>query len=173
MPPGPPIAVRFPFFAIFIIKNMQKSGTTDYYKKYYLDNKEKHLNQTKQWNKDNNEKRKQIDKDYYNKSYSLKKLDPTVKDSWKESKKKQNQIKREYIDNYKKQHCCVKCNESRYYVLDFHHVDPNSKKFNLGDATKHGLNRIKEELIKCIILCRNCHSEFHHLNIDIKEYLNK
>src|SRR6516162_7634891 len=38
----------------------------------------------------------------------------------------------------------------------FHHVDPATKSFGIGDASA-SLDRIMEEIEKCILLCRSCH----------------
>ena len=58
---------------------------------------------------------------------------------------------------------CVKCGETRKYMLDWHHIDPTNKSFSLSRGLReHGLASIKQELTKCVCLCRNCHAEFHH-----------
>ena len=65
---------------------------------------------------------------------------------------------------YKKELVCSKCGDSRWYVLDFHHVDPEQKLFNLGCALsdKYSIDSIKKEIDKCIVLCSNCHRELHY-----------
>jgi hypothetical protein len=83
-----------------------------------------------------------------------------------------------FIDNYKSTHSCNKCSENRNWVLDFHHIDKKEKEYNIGDLKYSGsLNKIKTEISKCVLLCKNCHYDFHHLertlNISIKDYLNK
>ena len=50
-----------------------------------------------------------------------------------------------------------KCNRS----MDFHHRDPNEKDFCIGSSTVLNWNRVKTELDKCDLLCRNCHGEVH------------
>lgn len=52
--------------------------------------------------------------------------------------------------------------------MDFHHVDPTQKDFSLGDrnpnTNKKGTKKwetVRMELDKCILVCRNCHSEIH------------
>lgn len=46
--------------------------------------------------------------------------------------------------------------------LDFHHVDPTKKEFNLSQVRLTKMNdKIKKELDKCILLCANCHRERH------------
>ena len=57
---------------------------------------------------------------------------------------------------------CVKCGETRKYVIDFHHIDPSRKKFNLNSSASHSKTKVSEEVAKCVCLCRNCHQEFHH-----------
>ena len=56
---------------------------------------------------------------------------------------------------------CAKCGNDHPYVLDFHHIDPSTKKFDIGHwyKTKDAIN---EEVKKCICLCRNCHQTFHY-----------
>lgn len=71
---------------------------------------------------------------------------------------------------------CQKCAESRWWVLDFHHIDPTLKDFNISEGKNvYKIDRIKEEISKCISLCRNCHTDFHYREkteeITIKQYL--
>ena len=68
---------------------------------------------------------------------------------------------RAFVDSLKTP--CVKCGESRKYVIQFHHVDPSTKQFTLGELSSHGLRAFELESKKCICLCANCHFEFHYL----------
>lgn len=47
-------------------------------------------------------------------------------------------------------------------VFDFHHIDPNEKDFSIS-ARGHtrSLERNKEEVDKCMLLCANCHRLKH------------
>ena len=87
------------------------------------------------------------------------------------------------VDNAKK-NGCKKCGEKRMYVLDFHHRNPQEKddtiimnklKTLLALIKSSSAERIAEEIEKCIILCANCHREFHFLErtngITIDEFL--
>lgn len=56
---------------------------------------------------------------------------------------------------------CILCHENRTPCLDFHHINPEEKKYNISELVS--LKKIKEESKKCIILCRNCHSMEHYL----------
>ena len=74
---------------------------------------------------------------------------------------------------------CAKCGENRGYVLDYHHIDPTEKENTVARMTSNNytLDKVMEEIQKCICLCSNCHREFHYLehknNITISDYLNQ
>lgn len=55
---------------------------------------------------------------------------------------------------------CAKCGETRLYVIEFHHIDPSEKEHTISQM--RNLDRVREEAKKCVCLCANCHSEFHH-----------
>lgn len=50
-----------------------------------------------------------------------------------------------------------KCNEA----LDFHHIDPKTKSFNISGNHCRRWNLVKEEIDKCVMVCSNCHREIH------------
>jgi hypothetical protein len=58
---------------------------------------------------------------------------------------------------------CVKCGEDREYVIQFHHIDPTNKKFEISKGSGTSMQKITDELSKCVCLCSNCHLEFHHI----------
>lgn len=90
---------------------------------------------------------------------------------WRESHKdeiaEQQRVRYQEADELLKslKTSCVKCGESRYYVLQFHHINPTDKSFEINVAkVSHTKRDILElEVKKCAILCANCHTEFHHL----------
>lgn len=48
-------------------------------------------------------------------------------------------------------------------ALEFHHLDPAQKDFNISDRDiKLNWDEIKNELDKCILVCSNCHKEIHN-----------
>lgn len=64
---------------------------------------------------------------------------------------------------YKGNHC-EKCGYGKcIWSLDFHHLDPSKKDFGIS-RKGHTISwdRIKTELDKCIMVCKNCHTEIHH-----------
>ena len=68
--------------------------------------------------------------------------------------------KREMIDGLKTK--CAKCGESRVYLIQFHHINPDEKEKALSDGSI-GKDKALKESKKCICLCANCHIEFHYL----------
>ena len=56
--------------------------------------------------------------------------------------------------------CCRICGYNRCLAaLDFHHLDPAQKEFNISSVMSWP--RIMMELNKCELLCSNCHREVH------------
>jgi hypothetical protein len=45
--------------------------------------------------------------------------------------------------------------------LDFHHCDPKKKDPDFNNLRYWSQERIKEELLHCLILCKNCHAAVH------------
>ena len=76
---------------------------------------------------------------------------------------------------------CVKCGEDRPWVIQFHHIDPSTKKFEVANVSTRSKSALLEEINKCVCLCSNCHDEFHYfygLKVDdpvesLEEYLSE
>lgn len=74
---------------------------------------------------------------------------------------------------------CENCEYNKNLsALEFHHIEPKNKKFelNIRSLSNKNLNIIIEESKKCILICSNCHREEHHpsLNIqNIKEMISE
>lgn len=70
---------------------------------------------------------------------------------------------------------CSICNYNKSQsALEFHHLNPLEKDFQLSNShylswNKHS-GKIKSELDKCILVCSNCHKELHDLLIKEKEH---
>lgn len=72
---------------------------------------------------------------------------------------------------------CRKCGETRFYVLDFHHINTDEKSSELSDLAKgYDLDKFFKEIEKCDLLCSNCHREFHYLhtffNVSYQDFLD-
>jgi hypothetical protein len=60
---------------------------------------------------------------------------------------------------------CRACGHDRCLAaLQFHHLDPATKRFDVGRgmARGRGIDALREELRRCVLLCANCHAEVEH-----------
>ncbi len=48
--------------------------------------------------------------------------------------------------------------DSHWYI-EFHHINPQFKKFNVAHGMGHTWEEIEFEIGKCFMLCRKCHTE--------------
>ena len=82
---------------------------------------------------------------------------------------RQRNFKQECVD-YKGGECQCCGYNSCNSALDFHHIDPKTKKFGIAKARRTKLTEeILEELDKCILVCSNCHREIHAGYIDLSK----
>ena len=55
---------------------------------------------------------------------------------------------------------CIVCGYNRCLrALDFHHLNPKEKEFNIGQNSNKAWETIKTELDKCVLVCCRCHME--------------
>lgn len=55
---------------------------------------------------------------------------------------------------------CIICGYDKcIQALEFHHLNPNDKKFNISGSHSRKEKDIEKELEKCILVCANCHAE--------------
>lgn len=67
---------------------------------------------------------------------------------------------------------CQICGYNKYNgALDFHHIDKDKKDYAISDIQTASFETIKPELDKCILLCKNCHSEVHGNIIVLSDYM--
>lgn len=92
--------------------------------------------------------------------------------------KQKYQQKKTIIQELKSECSCAKCGDKRGYVLDYHHLNPAEKENTIARLTSNTskLDKTFEEIKKCIVLCANCHREFHYLqrqkeNFTLTDYL--
>lgn len=58
---------------------------------------------------------------------------------------------------------CSRCGYDKYQAaLDFHHRDTKEKDPNWRLMRNWSFRRVKAELDKCDLVCRNCHAEIHY-----------
>lgn len=67
-----------------------------------------------------------------------------------------------FVRRVKQRFGCKNCGDKRYYVLDFHHL--HGKDNEISTLSRQGvtIQRLKDEIRKCTILCSNCHREVHY-----------
>ncbi|MEK6888581.1 MAG: hypothetical protein AABW80_00555 [Nanoarchaeota archaeon] len=105
----------------------------------------------------NPEKRKEYRKEIYEKN--KRKVLFSVR-------KRKRELGKWFLD-YKKNLKCELCNENHPATIDFHHKEISSKKeggVSYLVYNGYSINRIKEEIAKCQVLCVNCHRKTHYKN---------
>lgn len=92
-----------------------------------------------------------------------------VENNYKKVKNFRKRIKEKAVD-YKGGKCII-CGYNRCIkALDFHHLDPTEKDFNISRNCNKAWDKVKLELDKCILVCSNCHREIHdNMHIFIEE----
>ena len=102
------------------------------------------------------------------------------KDKYRKYQRKSNKMcydrGQTFINKHRAICGCRKCGEKRYWLIDYHHIDPKTKDYPIPYYKTCNLETLKVELKKCIPLCRNCHTDFHYQEkksgIGIKDYLD-
>ncbi len=78
------------------------------------------------------------------------------------NKKAREKANHDWLKEYKSTLQCSRCPENNPVCLDFHHRDPETKLFGIGnDHYKVSLKKLQEEIAKCDVLCANCHRKEH------------
>jgi hypothetical protein len=69
---------------------------------------------------------------------------------------------------------CECCGENNFFKLEFHHLDSEKKEFNINELKSGRWSIIELEIKKCILVCRNCHTEIHYNDvIENRSNINK
>lgn len=56
---------------------------------------------------------------------------------------------------------CERCGYSEHTeILQFHHKNPKEKEIGIGKS-HHNLDKVKKEILKCEMICPNCHMWEH------------
>ena len=64
----------------------------------------------------------------------------------------------EYVQQYKESVGCIDCKEKYpYYMLDLDHIRDKDFGINRFKSYTNSLERVKEEMAKCEVVCANCH----------------
>lgn len=91
----------------------------------------------------------------------VKKWDNENKDKRKNRIQRNREALKEYLGGtYKCEHCGFEHNSSAPF--DFHHKDPNDKEGAIAHLVQNAtLERLFNEVDKCVLLCSNCHRIEH------------
>lgn len=86
----------------------------------------------------------------------------TPKSNYDNVKTHRHKTKEELV-KYKGGKCEICGYDKCLGALDFHHLDPFQKDFTISNSNIYkNLDKLKEEVNKCILVCANCHREIHY-----------
>ena len=89
-----------------------------------------------------------------------------------EAVKRRREKTKQILIEYKGGRCQICGYDKCIGALEFHHLNPLEKEFGIGqDGITRSLEKNKEEVDKCILVCANCHREIHAELIDLSEYI--
>jgi hypothetical protein len=90
----------------------------------------------------------------------------------KNLKAKQTQLRRKKAYNEYKKDGCIVCGFKTPCALDWHHLNPDEKEFEVSLKFRMTDNQIFEnELEKCVLLCSNHHRMLHNGLLNLDKYL--
>ena len=84
-------------------------------------------------------------------------------------------IKRKYEAILSRGAKCGKCGyDKNISALEFHHLDPNLKEYQIDSRrfSNTSIDKLEQELNKCILLCANCHRELHYPELTLDNIPN-
>jgi 5-methylcytosine-specific restriction endonuclease McrA len=95
-------------------------------------------------------------KECYRKDYQDNREEILSRGEWVRKSRKQR-----LINHFGKK--CTSCGYDKCIsALDFHHINPKEKEFQIGKHLQYKYVRLLREAEKCILLCANCHRELHY-----------
>ena len=84
-------------------------------------------------------------------------------DAYKKRAQDQRRHNKSWFVEYKLSLRCEHCGENHPATLDFHHKDPSIKDREVSSLIgRSGIDRIQDEISKCMVLCANCHRKLHY-----------
>lgn len=83
---------------------------------------------------------------------------------YKDRKRRYRNERRRWFEELKSTLQCNRCDERHIVCLEFHHIDPTAKEYNVGSMVNSikPIQRIEDEIAKCEVLCSNCHRKEHY-----------
>jgi hypothetical protein len=86
------------------------------------------------------------------------------KQAYLDRNRRQRERIRKFVRDLKSERRCERCGFDNPAALDFHHRDGEKKDVEVANAVRRswGEERILAEIVKCDVLCANCHRIEHH-----------
>ena len=79
-----------------------------------------------------------------------------------EAVQKRRDKTKKILVEYKGGKCEICGYDKSISALEFHHKNPNEKEFGIGHkGYTRSIEKNKQEVDKCILVCANCHREIH------------
>jgi len=78
-------------------------------------------------------------------------------------KRRKKKLKK-WFEEYKKKLSCTKCKENHPATIDFHHLRKKKEGVSYMVANGYSIEKIKNEIRKCVVLCANCHRKEYYDN---------
>jgi hypothetical protein len=70
--------------------------------------------------------------------------------------------RRQLVSGWKNQPCMDCGKNYPPYVMEFDHLDPDQKLFNIGQSMSRAIHALEVEVAKCDVVCANCHKQREH-----------
>jgi hypothetical protein len=87
---------------------------------------------------------------------------PSIKEKAKEDYRTKVQLHQQFVLDYLTNHPCVDCGETDPIVLEFDHIQAETKKKDVSRMiSHHSLQDVIDEISKCQVRCANCHKRRH------------
>jgi hypothetical protein len=83
----------------------------------------------------------------------------------RKSERDRKERNKKHVMKYLGGKCCLCGYNKSYSAMDFHHVNPLEKSTAIKNISSCSLEKILTEAKKCVLLCSNCHREYHHTQI--------
>lgn len=93
------------------------------------------------------------------------------REATRKRRQERRKLLKQRIEDIKRQLECRICGESDIVCLDFHHLDPATKEFEIAMAMNDEWpwEKVLAEIRKCVCLCANCHRKVHAGRFEVTE----
>lgn len=157
------------------------TNTKEYQKKYQEENKDKIKKQRDKYREKNKDIIDEKKKEYYSIPKNKQRKAETNAKLYQLTKGKvlarQHKRRKERLDftsrvvlHYGCQNTsCQWVGDFESHQLSFHHFDASTKIAEVATMMSLSIEKIVDEINKCVVLCRNCHADVHHGDTIVNE----